>query len=216
MTDEEIEAAVSLEKNTTVEETVSLQAARSAGILFEQMPDDYKMELLSPTHPNEKTQDFVRWLAGRSSAVFGLSEAYATLMPTGADFRAQQLLTQPAFIEAQKYLETICDWVLYRYVEWANKKGIFDKSLLPENWLKYVSWSFPQMDELDENAHQDAILKQLQNSTATYKDILGNDWREKLLQTKAEIDWFKANGLAHPSYNMISGGFRPEAEKPTE
>ena len=77
---------------------------------------------------------------------------------------------------------------------------------LPENWMKYVTWSFPTMDELDENSHQDAISKMLQNHTSTYKEILGNDWREKLLQSKEEINWFKENGLAHPSYNMISGG----------
>ena len=68
--------------------------------MLQRVPDDYKMELLSTNHPNEKVQEFIKWLAGRSSAVFGMSEAYATLMPTGADFRAQQLLTQPAFVEA--------------------------------------------------------------------------------------------------------------------
>ena len=215
MTDAEIEQAVK-EESSIQEQTISFEKARSAGIIYEAMPDDYKMELLDTKHPNDKMEDFVKWLAGRSSAVFGMSEAYATLMPTGADFRAQQLLSQPAFLEAQKFLEQICDWTLYQYVNWIDKKGMFDKTRLPENWIKYVSWSFPTMDELDENSHQDAISKMLQNHTSTYKDILGNDWREKLLQSKEEIQWFKDNGLAHPSYAMISGGERTGAKEVTE
>lgn len=188
----------------------------SAGILYEAMPDDYRMELLDTKHPNDKIEDFIKWLAGRSSAVYGMSEAYATLMPTGADFRAQQLLTQPAFLEAQKFLEQICDWTLFQFIKWADKRGEFDMKRLPDNWMKYVTWSFPTMDELDENSHQDAISKMLKNHTATYKDILGNDWREKLLQSKEEIAWFKDNGMAHPSYEMISGGERSSAEEETK
>lgn len=99
MTDEEIEEAVKQEANIK-EQVITFQKAMSAGILYEAMPDNYRMELLDTKHPNDKIEDFIKWLAGRSSAVFGMSEAYATLMPTGADFRAQQLLTQPAFLEA--------------------------------------------------------------------------------------------------------------------
>lgn len=214
MTDEQIEEAAK-EEAKQEEQVVSLQKAMSAGILYEQIPDDYKMELLDTKHPNQNMPDFIKWLAGRSSAVFGLSEAFATLMPTGADFKAQQLMTQPAFLEAQKFLEQICDWVFYRYVKWMSKKGMFDESKLPENWMKYLAWDWPRMDELDEGAHQEAIRKSLLNGTKTYKEILGNDWREKLLQTKEEVEFFKKNGLAHPSYSMISGGERTGADQQT-
>ena len=89
MSEDEIKAIAAQEAT----QTVSMEATRSAGILFQKMPDDYKMELLQTAHPNEKVADFVKWLCGRSSGVFGLSEAYATMTPTGADFRAQQLMT---------------------------------------------------------------------------------------------------------------------------
>lgn len=181
-------------------------------MIYEQIPDDYKMELLDTKHPNQNMPEFIKWLAGRSSAVFGLSEAFATLMPTGADFKAQQLMTKPAFQEAQKFLEQICDWVFYRYVKWLVKKGEFDESKLPENWMKYLAWSWPDIGELDENQHQEAIRKALLNSTTTYRAVLGPDWREKLEQTKAETQWFKDNGLAHPQFSMISGGQRDESQ----
>lgn len=95
------------------------------------------------------------------------------------------------------------------------KRGEFDESQLPEDWMEYVSWSWPKLDELDEGAHQEAIHKALLNGTKTYKEILGNDWREKLLQTKEEVAFFKQHGLAHPSYSMISGGERTGADDKT-
>lgn len=207
MTDEEIEAAVK-EESKSQEKTISFDKAASCGVIYEAMPDDYKMELLSTNHPNEKVQDFIKWLAGRSSAVFGMSEAYATLMPTGADFRAQQLLTQPAFVEAQKYLETICDWVFYRFVNRLVRKGELSASRLPVNFMSLVSWSWPTMDELDEVAHENAIELKLRNLTGTYQSILGNNWRETLEQTKLEMDYCKQNNIPHPAFNLISGGER--------
>ena len=94
-----------------------------------------------------------------------------------------------------------------------SKKGRFDESKLPENWMKYVSWSWAKIDELDEGAHQESIRKALLNSTTTYRDVLGPDWREKLMQTREEIEWFKANKLPHPSFEMISGGERTGADE---
>lgn len=73
MTDEQIAEMSKAEAQQGGEQVVSLQRAQSAGILYEQMPDDYKMELLSTNHPNDKIQDFVQWLAGRASGAYGLS-----------------------------------------------------------------------------------------------------------------------------------------------
>ena len=38
----------------------------------------------------------------------------------------------------------------------------------------------------------------------SFKEELGADWKEKLMTIKEEIDWFKQNGLAHPSFEMKS------------
>jgi len=211
LTDEEIEQLANAESEASTQ-TTTLARAASCGIVYEQLPDDYKMELLDTKHPNDKTQDFIKWLAGRSSAVFGLSEAFATLMPSSADFKAQQLMTQPAFQEAQKFLEQICDWTLYRYVNWLGKKKLLDLSRLPSNWMKAISWSWPTIDEMDEVAHQNAVAMKLRNLTGTLSEELGNDWREKLQQSKEELEWCRKNGIPHPALQMISGGERSEAE----
>lgn len=172
------------------------------------MPEGYKLELLDTKHPNQNMPSFIKWLAGRTAAPFGLSEQFATLASDGSSFRAEQLITWPAFYEAQHFLEQICDWLIRRWANWAVKHNEIDKSLFGDNWLRHISWMWPTMDEIDEVQHQNAIEKKLTNMTGSYLDVLGPDWREKLEQIKTEVEWFKKNNLPHPAYNMISGGER--------
>jgi len=164
------------------------------------------MELLDTKHPNQNMPEFINWLATKSAAPFGLSEQFSTFMPNGADFRANQLFSARTFDEAQKFLEQICDWTLYRWSVWAQKKGVIAMS--PESFIDNVGWSWPTIDEIDENSHQDAVGKKLRNLTGSYADELGSDWKEKLAAIKDEIDWFKQNNLPHPAFGMISGGER--------
>lgn len=76
--------------------------------------------------------------------------------------------------------------------------------------MQYVDWSWPKMDEIDENTHQDAVQKKLSNLTGSYREELGADWKEKLEVIKNEMQWCKENGLPHPAMQMISGGMREE------
>lgn len=47
----------------------------------------------------------------------------------------------------------------------------------------------------------------LRNGTSNYKEILGNDWREKLLETANEIKWLKENNLPTIAFfGLKSGG----------
>ena len=93
---------------------------------------------------------------------------------------------------------------------WANKRGLINRQ--PDTFIANVAWSWPKMDELDELQHQNAVEKKIKNMVGSYKEELGPDWKEKLLTIKDEIDWFKQNGLAHPSFEMKSGGERTGAE----
>lgn len=214
MTDEEVEAAVKEETGGNALETQTLDRVTAAGCIYQVMPENYKMELLDTKHPNQNMPSFINWLATKSAAPFGLSEQFATFMPKGADFRANQLFSERTFEEAQKFLENIADWTLYRWSLWATKKGLISK--MPDTFIQDVAWSWPRMDELDELQHQNAVEKKLRNMTGSYAEELGPDWKEKLLTIKDEIDWFKKNGLAHPSYSMISGGERTGADQMPE
>lgn len=205
MTDEQIEEIAKNAQSENVQ-TMTLDKVNAAGAIYQVMPEGYKMEILDQKHPNANMPEFIKWLAGRSAAPFGLTQQFATLQADGSSFRAEQIVTWPAFYEAQKFLEQICDWVVYRWSLWAMKRGYV--SNLPNGWLRNTSWSWPKMDELDENAHQDAVEKKIHNMMTSYADELGSDWKDKLMQIKDEIDWFKKNNLPHPAYNMISGGER--------
>ena len=196
MTDEEVEELAKAESEEV--KTVALDCVNSAGVIYQVMPENYKMELLDTKHPNANMPEFINWLAGRSAAPFGLTREFATFTPTGADYRANQLFTERVFEECQKWLENICDWTLYRWTLWANKRGIIKRT--PDTFIYDVDWSWPKMEELDENAHQDAVEKKLRNMTSSYRDELGPDWKDTLMTVKDEIDWCKQNNLPHPAY----------------
>ena len=209
MTDEEIEAASKEEVDSQVQ-TMALERVNAAGCIYQVMPENYKMELLDTKHPNTNMPSFINWLATKSAAPFGLSEQFSTFMPKGSDFRANQLFSERAFEEAQKFLEQICDWTLYRWSIWANKRGLINRQ--PDTFIADVAWSWPKMDELDELQHQNAVEKKIKNMVGSFKEELGADWKEKLSTIKEEINWFKENGLPHPAFEMKSGGERTGAE----
>jgi len=198
MTDAQIEEAVK-QQNESDTQTVSFQQAKSCGILYDQMPDGYRMELLESNSPRENVVEFVKWMAGRTSSGMGLSQVFSTLIPDANTFRAEQILTQPTFTYYQKRLEQVLDWMIFRFV---NAKNI----VLPEHWLKDVQWSWPVMDEVDEEKHQRTIQLQLQNRVVSYKKLLGQDWKEQLTQIRDEMLWMKENGITPAQELMISGG----------
>lgn len=78
MTDAEIEEAVKQEQASNVQ-TMALDRVVAAGCIYQVMPEHYKMELLDTKHPNSNTPEFIRWLAGRGAAPFGLTQQFATL-----------------------------------------------------------------------------------------------------------------------------------------
>lgn len=210
MTDEEVEEYA---KAVQEEKTVSLDRVRMAGVEYQVMPEGSHMELFDTKHPNGQIAEFIDFLAGKASASFGLSRAFATMDVDESTFKAQQLMSWPAFIEAQKALEGICDWILWRWSRWATRKGLLRG--VPDEEVRSISWEWPTLSEVDENASQDANLKKLTGMTGSYKDILGNNWKEQLEQIKAEIQYCKENGLPHPAFKLLSGGESAMVGTPT-
>lgn len=146
----------------------------------------------------------VDWLANRVAASMGLSKTFATGNPQDADWRANQLFSYPAILELQKNLEGVCDWVFFRFANYLADHDIIE--YVDPNIMDYVDWSWKGIDSLDPVANENAIELQLRNCTKTYKEILGNDWQEKLSQTAEERKWMREQGITHPADMMISGG----------
>lgn len=153
----------------------------------------------------------VEFLSARCAATLGLSRAFVTGSPTDADFKANALFSWPAITEFQKYLEQICDWVFFRWLNWAEKKGIV-KSYVAEDVMDGIDWCWRKMEDLDEVAHQNAIKLALENNVLSYREILGNDWKERLEQIASEHKWMNDNGITPVGEKMISGG-QTEASK---
>lgn len=213
MTDEEIEKVVSEEREAQTP-TVTLDKINAAGCVYQVLPEGYRLELIDTKHPNVNSIEFVRWLAASSAAPFGLTNVYATLKcdTSYTAFRGEQLIAQPAFEEAQHFLEQVCDWILYRWSKWAIRKGIIEDKF-DGDWLRRVSWNWPTMKDVDVVKEQNAIALKLKNQTGSYAEIYGADWREKLEQIADEIRFCKEHGLIHPSTQTSSGAYIPQDEQ---
>lgn len=203
LSDEEV---AQLAQQEAADRVVSFERLRGANVIYEDMPDGVKLEMLDTKHPNQAMPEFIRWLAGRAAAPYGLGSVYATLKADQSytAFRGEQVMSWPAFEEAQKFLEHICDWILARWAVWADRRGILPGKL-DDGWNRQVSWMWPKMREVNQVDEQNAIRLRLQNGTGTYSDILGPDWREILAKQAEEHQILERLGLPHPRFETASG-----------
>lgn len=99
MSAEEIDEAIKAEQNQA-QPTMTLDKVTAAGTIYQVLPEGYRMELLDTKRPNPNIPDFIKFLASRSAAPLGLSQMFATLAATGSDYRAESVMSWPAFQEA--------------------------------------------------------------------------------------------------------------------
>lgn len=211
MTADEVKKIV--EEEAGEEKVISFNRAKENSIVYEALPEGFDAKQLQMNHPNQNVATMVDWLANRCAASMGLSKIFATGNPDDTNWRANQLFSFPTIMEFQKELEQICDWVIYRFVKWGTRKG-FIAGYFAEDFMDYVEWQWKHIDDIDEVAHQNGIRLALENNTLTYREILGNDWKDKLEQTAYEHKWMMERGITPPSEKMISGG-QTEASKQT-
>ncbi len=202
LSEEEIEKLTAQE--TEEVKTQRLEKFNSAQAEYQVMPPGFKAELVDQKNPNPNVASFVDWMVGRCYSPFGLSQMWATGKVTNGDFKANQLFSERAFQQYQKQLESFCDWAFRKWAAWAAKRNIIKP--LDEDQLESIAWDWPKQQALDEEANQRAIKMKLENLTASYRDVLGNDWQSKLETIKDELAWCKANGIPHPAFKLLSGG----------
>lgn len=203
MTDEEIEQAVKQENDSV--QTISFNKARENSVIYEALPEGIDAKQLQTQHPNTNIEVIVDFLATRCAASLGLSKVFATGNVDETNWRANQLFSRPTIFELQKNLEQVCDWIFYRFSNYLVSHKVIE--YIDPNIMEYISWSWSGIDQFDEVEHQNAIRLSLENCTASYRDILGMDWKEKLQQIAYEQKWFDENGLLHPHHKLISGGY---------
>ncbi len=200
MTDEQVEKLVEEDIDNT--QNVSLEVARENSVKYQQLPPGWDATMLDTKHPNTNVETMTNYLAGRVAAVLGLSRAFAVGNPTNEDFRAQQLLSAPAIVQYQKDLERICDWAFANFCRYTGD----EEALIEMENTGAVTWEWKRLDSCDEVQTENANALKLKNMTGTYREILGNDWQDKLLQSAREAKWMREHGLTPPASLMLSGG----------
>lgn len=209
MTDEQIKQLV--KESTEGDNVISFNKARENSIVYEALPEGFNAQQLQMNHPNQNVQTMVDWLANRCAASMGLSKVFATGNPEDGNWRSNQLFSWPAIRELQKDCEQVLDWCFNRYVAWAQKKGII-KAYIAEDFMDFIDWEWRGIDDLSPVEYQNGIRLALENNTRTYKEILGNNWKEKLEQTAYEHKWMSEHGITPVGEKLISGG-QSEASK---
>lgn len=200
------------ETSETTVDTTAFTAASGAKVL--NMPSKTKMELLDTKRPNTNMIQFVEWLNGGAAAVHGLARVYSGLKAETSytAFRGEQTISWSSVEEGQKELERgFLDWAGVRSLRWCIKVGRLPEG--PDGWESKLTWSWPTMKEVNEVDAQTAIGAKIKNFTATYRQLLGPNWKEILQQISDEMIWFKEQGLIHPALQTVSGQVVTDSQK---
>ena len=178
----------------------------TAGAKTVNVPFGTKLEVFDSKRPSTNLYQFAEMLQGGAAAVHGLARVYSGLKAETSytAFRGEQTISWASIEEAHKDLERgPCDWIGVKVLRWAMDTGQLSEG--PEGWETALNWSWPKMKEVNELDSQNAIAAKLKNCLATYRSILGPNWKEILTQVSREVTWFADNGLIHPSQQTVSG-----------
>ena len=207
ISDEAVEAAAD---ELSEDMTPSFQELESAGVVWNLMPANSKMEMLDTKHPNPNMNDFIRLVAARGGWANGLAACFVTgkVDSSYSGYRGEQLMSWPAFWRWQKFLEDFCDWHFRRWFEYAKKwnpdvAAIADR--LPPDLFDLIEWEWPKMREVNAVDEQTAFNMGLKNGSITYRDKLGPGWRRHLEQVAMEKKVCRSLNLLHPNDETASG-----------
>lgn len=175
--------------------SVSLSAGKSAVV---KLRPNTKLDLVDSKRPNVRTLEFYDRLHVTCGAVLGLPSMYTDLKPQGSysGARAEMALARPTFEAWQKFMERhLLDWLAAR-VAAAYGLNIDDCGLI---------WSWPELDALDEGAHESALQKAFLNGEKNLVDIHGADTEAFLDRRKTETEMYHARGLTAPWEVTVAG-----------
>lgn len=186
----------------------SLKRLQSIGAVFDQMPENMRIDLLDTKRPNPNMAAYIEFLAGQVGGVKGLARVYSTMRAAQSytAFRGEQVMTEPSFREARQDLEReVCDWAARHVIRRALKLGLI-KSALPEGWERMLAWNWPRMLEVSEKDAQTALKLKLENGTTSLTRELGPGEVEKLAAERAfERKLFTDAGVVITGTQTVSG-----------
>jgi capsid protein len=190
-----------------------LETLAGGYIDYLQKGEDFK--LLSSDRPNMNFKEFVDWMAIMNGASIGLYSCFSTgrVSTSYTAFRGEQILTWPTFYFWQKFHERrFGDWHAKKTINWGARKGRIE--LPPDGWESRLSYIWPSMQEVDLSKHADAIDKLLKAGQSNFRELLGPNWKQKLLSLSEETKFALAEGMTWMSiFESKSGAPMPTEKK---
>ena len=218
--DDEIDAAVREAKGEGEDadeddrEKLNLEVIEGAGVIWDLLPPNVKMELFDTKHPNDKLVEFSNWLHGGVALAIGLGRVSAT-GEANSSYSASMVELLLSSVEYEdefhKLEKKFLDWLFYNWSKWAQRRGLIpgdDK--LPPHWRRVcVKWQRPQRRAVDPVKEQQALNSGLKNGTILYRDKFGPDWRSHIDALAEEINYCKQKDVPHLALQTASGSVIP-------
>jgi hypothetical protein len=155
-----------------------------------------KFELLKIDRPNVNAIGFHDHVLQSAGSGLGLARAYAQLKADSSytAFRGEMLLSWSTFYMLQKWLERrAADWIAGKAIGWAIRKRLLVAPTA--GWENRLSWSWPEMPQVDPEKETNANEAKLQNGLTDFSAILGPNWRDTFKALGEQIKFAEEQGL---------------------
>jgi len=157
--------------------------------------------------PSASIREFGDWLQVVCGAVAGLGRSRSTMKAETSytAFRGEELMSWAAFAWEQKLLERrLMDYVGYKAIRWAVAAREVAGNA-PIRWDTAMSWTWPAMQEVDQQKSENALRLALKNGHKMLSDVLGPDWKAKLTNYGEQLDYAEKLGLPLSVFETVSG-----------
>lgn len=175
-----------------------------------------RMDIQTPARPNLHVDEFYRARIADGGAALGVTRGYTEMSVTNSytAHRGESLITWASIHDRQKNLEReLLDWLAVKVIERAIERGELSApsaSEDAENWRHLVSWDLPEMPAIDEQRSVNAQVSALKAGLVTYRELLGSDWKEKLIEYGREVDEIRKLNLPLSILETVSGALAAE------
>lgn len=183
-----------------------------------------RMDIHTPNRPNLHTDEFFRARTADAAASIGLARSHSemSVQSSYTAFRGESLMTWSAIYDRQKQLErSLLDWLADKVISHGIEIGAIPPftatatadRLYPyfvQDWRTLVSWDLPEMPAIDEQRSVDAQVTALKAGLTSYRELLGSDWKEKLIEYGREVDEIRSLNLPLSILETVSGALAAE------
>jgi capsid protein len=201
---DDVSAADALDTKDKLPNYENFEALTGGYMEYLREGDDF--QLLDSNRPNVNMLAFIQSLMGQAGSSRGLAKCYTNLEASTSytAFRGEQIMTWPTFEDDQKWIERqVCDWISKKVLTWALRKGVV--SSLADGWERCISWTWPQMREVDNLKAETAVRMKLKNGTTDWSKLLGPNWKEILTKFGEQVKFIKDQGLPLSVFETVAG-----------